>query len=89
MSVDIAVPELAVTTGQRIFVLLNLFNILIHDIYRKIDKIALERKNLKFLEFFGINFGSFCGPWGQLKKSRNLHKYKSHKAKILWIEFYW
>ena len=32
------------TTGQRVLVLLKRFNILIHDIYKKITKIAIKRK---------------------------------------------
>ena len=37
---------------------------------------------------FGVVFGSFWGPCGQLKKSRNLHKYILHEAKFMWVEFY-
>ena len=38
--------------------------------------------NLKKLEIFSF-LGSFWGPWGQPKKFRNLHKYKSHEPKFL------
>ena len=74
------------TTGQRILALLNLFNILIRDNYRKIAKIALKHKKLEIFAIFlilGVIFGSFWGPWCQLKKSTNLHKYKSHEAKCM------
>ena len=56
------------------------------DIYRKNDKIALKCQKLEiFANFinFGVIFGSFWGPWGQLKKSRNLHKHISHEAKFM------
>ena len=34
----------------------------------KLTKIALKRQNLEILQIFSY-FGSFWGPWGQLKKS--------------------
>ena len=52
-------PEMP--TGQRICDLLNVFNILIHDIYRKIDKNCIETSKIrKFCKFscFGVTFGS-------------------------------
>ena len=44
----------------------------------KLTKNALKRKKLETFENFLI-FGSF---WCQLKRSRNLHKYISHEAKL-------
>ena len=78
-------------TGQQILALLNLFNILISDIYQKFEKPCNEiLQNEKFckLTTFGVIFGLLWGPWGQLKKSRKLHKYKSHEAKVLLVKFY-
>ena len=66
-------------TEQRIRAMLSVFNILIHEVYRKFDKNSI--KTLKIGKFLGIL--SFLGPWGQLKKSKNLHKYKSHEAKFM------
>ena len=42
--------------------------------------IALKREKL---EIFAVStFGVILGPRGQLKKSRNLHRYKLHEAKL-------
>ena len=56
-------------TVQRMLAFLNPFNIQIHDIYRKSDKIAIKRPKLEsFAVFttFGVSFESFWGSWGQL-----------------------
>ena len=41
-----------------------------------------------FWGHFQVILGPIWGPWGQLKKSGNLHKYNSHEAKFMWAEFY-
>ena len=50
---------------------MSIFNILTTKSIKNVTKIALKRKNLEvFAVFtiFGVVFGSFWGPWGQLKK---------------------
>ena len=69
-------------TGQRICALLNVFNFESSIFIEKLTKIALKRQKLKISANFLI-FGVILGPWGQLKKSINLHKYISHEAKYL------
>ena len=65
------------TTGQQLLVLLNLFIILINDVYRKIKKIHENLKkmeNFAYFLIFGVICVSFWGPWGpcsQLKNSMN------------------
>ena len=51
-------------------ILMNVLNILIHEVHRYFDKIALKRlKSENFVNFliFGVNFGSIWGLWGQFK----------------------
>ena len=57
-------------------------------IRQKLHKNVKKSESFAVFSIFGVTFGSFCGPWGQLKKSRKLHKYKSHEAKLMWVEFY-
>ena len=55
-------------TGQRISAMLSVFNILIHDIFRKLEKIALKRKKMEIFANFLI-FGVILGSLGSTKKS--------------------
>ena len=79
------------TIGQRIRALLNVFNILIDVVYRKIGKKCTKTvkigKVLNFCHFrgrFWVIMGSFPSfP----KKSKNLHKYISHGTKLMSVEF--
>ena len=61
-------------TGQRICDFPNVFNILIYDIYQKIDKNALKRHNGRFAKFlvFGVILGSL-GSTKKVQKSPQIH----------------
>ena len=75
------------TIGQRIRALLNVFNILIDDVYRKNGKKCTKTVKIgKVLNFchFRVIMGSFPSfP----KKSKNLYKYISHGTKLMSVEF--
>ena len=86
-------PHLSIknTIGQRIRALLNVFNILIDDVYRKNGKKCMKTvkigKVLKFCHFRG-HFWVIMGSFPSFpKKSKNLYKYISHGTKFMSVEF--
>ena len=79
------------TIGQRIRALLNVFNILIDDVYRKNGKKCMKTvkigKVLNFCHFRG-HFWVIMGSFPSFpKKSKNLYKYISHGTKFMSVEF--
>ena len=48
----------------------------------------MKLENFEVFTIYGVIFGSFWGPWGQSKKSKNLDKYIPHDTKFTSVELY-